>query len=424
MNALAPVNSPKSSPFESSGARLASPDGRLLPLRSAHVDVEARGGIARVILTQRFANPSDAPLNVQYTLPLPADGAVSGFAFTVGERRIVGEVDRKASARDRFEAAVLEGRTAALIEQVRDSAFDQALGNVPPKGEVVCEVVVDQPLRWLEEGRWEWRFPTVVGPRYMGGEGLVPDADALTVDLSPKALKTRMSLTLVIADPDCIAVDSPSHTLSVTGDEVREVRFGGDPSVRLDRDLVVQWAVSAQTPGATLDAARPADGEHGGAAYGLITVTPPTATPPQATKARDLICLIDTSGSMGGLPLDQAKRVVSALIDGLGDDDRVELIEFGSAPRRFKTEPTAATRAGKKAALKWVRSLRASGATNMHTAVLEALHPLRPKAQRQVVLLTDGYIGFEQLIIGQLLRELPTESRLHVVGVGDRKSVV
>src|SRR6184192_1319808 len=99
----------------STGGRLVTADGRTLPLRGVTVRAEARGGVARVVLTQRFANVFAEPLHVTYLMPLPADGAVSGYAFTIGSRRITGEVDRKQAARERFEQALAEGRSAGIV---------------------------------------------------------------------------------------------------------------------------------------------------------------------------------------------------------------------------------------------------------------------------------------------------------------------
>ncbi len=400
-----------------SSSRLVSTCGRELPLTSVHLAAEAGGGIARVVLTQRFENPYAEPLEVRYLLPLPSDGAVSGFSFVIGDERVVGRVTGKEEARARFERALVEGRTAALLEQERSSLFTQRVGNVPPGASIVAEVIVDQRLRWLDEGAWEWRFPTVVGPRYMGEPGRVADAGRLAVPVAEGELGARATLVLTLADAPSGPVSSPSHSCQAS--RAREdgvtVRFGGDGAVRLDRDVVVRWPVALPSVSARVLAARP-EGAAGDDAFALLTVAPPTGgwTPVR----RDLTFLIDTSGSMGGRPLDQAKRVIAAMIETLGVHDRLELIEFGSYPRRWKDAPQDATEATKRAALKWVHELSARGGTEMHTAVLEALRPLRADSQRQVVLVTDGYIGFEAEIVATLLRELPPGARLHTVGVG------
>lgn len=405
----------------SRGARLVRADGQALPLQAAHLSVDAKGGLARVVLTQTFANPTSETLNVQYLLPLPADGAVSGFSFTVAGERVVGEVQGKQLARERYEAALIQGRTAALLEQTRTSLFSQSVGNLPPHETLTAEIVVDQPLRWLEEaGAWQWRFPTVVGPRYSGAPGRVADAGQLVVPMSAEPLAVRMGLELLIRDPlsEGHQPSSPSHTLHVHSSGGTRVRLSEEGGARLDRDVVVHWPVAALAPGATLDVVRPAAAAHRGEAYGLLTLVPPAPGAAWTPVARDLVVLIDTSGSMGGEPLAQAKRVISALIDTLGPKDRVELISFDYAPTRFRPEPIAATPDGKRAALAWIRELSAGGGTEMHAAVQEALRPLRAGAQRQVVLVTDGYIGFEREIVEQVRTALPASCRLHTVGVG------
>src|SRR4029453_9321771 len=193
-----PTSATSDAPDQSFGARLAATDGRALTLRGVSIRAEARGGLARTELRQRFVNSYSEPLRVTYLVPLPQDAALAGYAFRIGARRIVGEVDRIAAARERFEAALVEGRAAGLVEQERANLFTLEIGNVPPEAEVVAELTIDKPLGWLSEGMWEWRFPTVVGPRYLGGGGRVSDAERVTVDVSAGKLDIETDVTLVI----------------------------------------------------------------------------------------------------------------------------------------------------------------------------------------------------------------------------------
>jgi Ca-activated chloride channel homolog len=403
----------------STGARLVTVDGKELPLVGAALSAEARGGLARVVLAQRFVNPHAEPLHVRYQLPLPADGAVSGFSFTIAEERIVGEVDKKHRAKERFEQALASGRTAALLEQSRSSVFQQEVGNIPAGQTVIVEVIVDQPLIWLAEGCWEWRFPTVVGPRYMGAKGRVEDADRMTVNVSKDPLLSRLSLELSISDRVMGPIESPSHALDSRDESgVRRISLRAERDGRLNRDLVVRWPVSELEVGLDLSTARSTRASISSDAFGLLTLVPPSPKAEITPVARDLIVLMDTSGSMDGKPIAQAQRVVLALIDSLGPNDQLELIEFSSSPRRWQKEPAQATKEAKIAAARWVRSLRAGGGTEMHAAVLEAIRPIRKSSQRQVVLITDGYIGFEDQIVEAIVRELPRGSRLHTIGVG------
>ena len=410
-------------------SRLVSPDPATLPLRGAALHCDARGGLARVVLEQRFANVHAEPLHVTYKLPLPADAAVSGFRFRVGDRTIEGEIDRKARARERFEDAIAKGHTAALLEEERSSLFTQEIGNVPPGAEVVCEITIDQKLRWLDEGQWEWRFPLAAAPRYLGAagdllggsrhHGRVADAAEVSLDVA-QALPVRASLAMAVRDASVAgrSPESPSHPLSCQPEGAGyRVELGSGNAVPLDRDVVVRWSVAAMKVGVTIDAAGPRDGRLADA-HALVTVVPPAAEAHAAPVARDLTVLLDTSGSMGGAPLAQAKRVTLALLDGLTDADGFEIIEFSNSPRRFQPSPIAGTRENKRAAEKWVKRLQASGGTEMRSGILEALKPLRPGCPRQVVVVTDGQIGFEREIVGEILDLLPGDARLHTVGVG------
>jgi Ca-activated chloride channel family protein len=396
----------------SAGAELVTSDGRQLAFASAKLVGEAHGGIARLVLEQRFENQYDELLRVTYRMPLPADGAVSGYAFVIGERTITGVVDRKRAARERFERAIVEGKTAALLEQERADIFTQQIGNIPPRETVVARITIDQRLVWLPEGEWELRFPTVIGPRYIGSADTAADVRATHIKVTDQPLAARIQIELAIRDAIVAGAkpSSPTHALVGDGDMFRLVS-----GARLDRDIVVRWPVATPGVGLSLTSARPVKGDD---AYGLLSIVPPARAAHAAPVPRDLIVLLDTSGSMGGGPLDKAKQVVAMMIDSLAEHDRLELIEFSNATRRYKDEPIAATAKAKADAIKWVRSRTADGGTEMRAAVIEALATLRVGAQRQVVVVTDGYVGGEQQILDALHRALPKSCRLHVLGVG------
>lgn len=401
-----------------SGGYLVAKDGRTMPLRGVSLRADARGGIARVVLEQRFVNAYAEPLSLTYLMPLPAEAAVSGYAFVLDGRRITGEVDRKKKARQRFEQAVLEGKTAGIVEQERSSLFTQELGNVPAGADIVAELIIDQKLLWKNEGAWEWRFPTAVGARYLGGPGQVADAAKITVAVSEAGTPARLSLALSIRDalPGAARPESPSHRLrsSAAGSCV-DVQLASEEGARLDRDVVVRWPVAGQAVGTSLDMGRPAGHRD---SYGLLTLVPPERGR-QRSARRDLILLLDTSGSMDGDPLRQLKRTALALIDSLGEDDTLEMIEFSSSARRWHGRAKEASGSVKRDARSWINGLRAGGGTEMVSGMLEALAPLTERSQRQVVLMTDGYIGQEREVITQVMQRLPRGScRVHVVGVG------
>lgn len=395
------------------GARLVATDGRDLPLRRTDLTVTAGLGLARTRLVQHFHNPHREPLTVDYLLPLPADGAVAAFAFVLGEHRIEGMIEGRSAARERFERALAEGRSGALLEQERSALFAQTIGNLPPGAEVVVELLVDQPLAWCRDGEWEYRFPTTVAPRYLGGDGRVADAARVTVDVGTTPLPPRLALALAIGDELLAPASSPSHALVHEGDHVALPH----DAVPLDRDLVVRWRAAGPEVGMALATARPAaTAAHGDLGYGLLTLVPPRDG--GRALPRDLTLLLDTSGSMQGEPLAQAKAVVRALLEGLTEQDQLQMVEFSDRARRWHGRPVAMTARGRRQALQWVDGLRASGGTEMVTGVRESLRSLRAEAQGQVLLVTDGLVGFEREIVQALVTSLPDSCRFHVLGVG------
>ncbi len=400
---------------------LVAVDGRAFPLAGAELRARAGGGLAATTLVQRYRNPYAEPLEVLYTLPLPADGAVTGYTIRAGERVIRGEVERRETAQRKYREALIEGRLAGLLEQERADTFTQSLGSLPPGRDVTVEIDVLQPLLFLSGGdagarpAWEYRFPTVAGVRYEGAPGRVPDADRLDVDRADgSGTPVRVSGTLVVLDgtPETIAPRSTSHALAVDArDGATAVALA---EARLDRDVAVRWSAVHDAVGAVLREGPGLAGDDG--RYALLTLTPPAA--PAAVTARDLTLLIDASGSMSGAPLETVKRVAGALLRSLAPHDRLEILAFASNVQKLTDGVIPATESNVHRALSALTELRAGGATEMVGAIKAALVPLRADAQRQVILFTDGFVGFESEVVGEILRALPAGARLHTVGIG------
>jgi Ca-activated chloride channel family protein len=402
-------------------ARLVSVDGKEFPLRSAAVTARAEGGLADTRLVQTYDNPYDEPLEVLYTMPLPADGAVIGYTITLGERVITGEIERVEEAREAYQRALEEGRTAGLLEQDRADTFSQKLGNLPAGATAKIEIRVLHPLAFRpttgeKRASWEYRFPTVVGVRYQGAPGRVPDAHKLDVDRADAGgTPVRLELDLLLADGDgdTLVPASTSHPIQTTAAEGGcRVSLGED--VALDRDLVVSWWATTSDVGVRLVEGPGLPDDDG--RYGLLTITPPAQ--PEATMARDLTVLLDASGSMTGQPLESAKDVVRALLNSLDPEDRFEIMVFASRPSYLVKGPIKASPANIRKAFGLLRKLQTGGCTEMRDAIVAALEPLRPDAQRQVILLTDGYIGFEQEVIAP---GDPAHRRLHRLRAGGHR---
>ncbi len=402
-------------------AGLVSVDGRTYPLKSARVEARAEGGVAATTFTQSYGNPYQEPLEVLYTLPLPAHGAVIGYAVRLGQKIIRGEVRRRAEAQEEYRKALLEGRTAALLEQDRADTFTQKLGCLPPGEMAEVEIEVLQPLAFLpadgeKPAQWEYRFPTVAGVRYEGAKGRVPDAEKLDVDRADgTGIPVRLEARLFLADGTGgeIHPQAPGQEISLE-DHEGGVQVALREKMKLDRDLIIRWSAAQQQVGVRFVEGKGLPCDPG--RYLLITLTPPAAV--DKGLARDLTILIDASGSMSGKPLDRAKIVTEELLRSLDSGDRFEILAFASRVELLVSGPAAANEKNVRRALAALGKLEAEGSTEMIQAIVAALKPLRADSQRQVILLSDGYIGFEGEVIGEILRRLVPGARLHVVGIG------
>jgi Ca-activated chloride channel family protein len=400
---------------------LVSVDGRTYPLKSARVEARAEGGVAATTFTQSYGNPYQEPLEVLYTLPLPASGAVVGYAIRLGQKVIRGEVRRREEAQEEYRKALLEGRTAALLEQDRADTFTQKLGCLPPGETAEVEIEVLQPLAFLsvdgeKPAQWEYRFPTVAGVRYEGARGRVPDAEKLDVDRADgTGIPVRLEARLFLADGAGgeIHPEAPGQEISLE-DREGGVQVALREKMKLDRDLIIRWSATQQQVGVRFVEGKGLPCDPG--RYLLITLTPPAVV--DKGLARDLTILIDASGSMSGNPLSRAKVVTEELLRSLESGDRFEILAFASRVEPLVSRPVAASEKNVRQALAALSRLEAGGSTEMTQAIMAALKPLRADSQRQVILLSDGYIGFEGEVIGEILRRLVPGARLHAVGIG------
>ena len=363
-------------------------------------------------------------------------GPCWGMPSSSASGRIVGQIQPREAAAEAYREALYEGRTAGLLEQDRSDTFQQRLGNLPGGQEVGVEIQVLHPLAFrpragAEAGaggkpseteglraEWEYRFPTTVGLRYMGAEGRVPDGERLEPGRAESGIPTRMTLSILVprhpeAGVGPGAVRSPSHRVRSRAVE-EGVRIELAEASALDRDLVLRWPALAPHVGVRMVQGGGLEGDGG--RYALVTLLPPAA--PGATLPRDLTLLLDTSGSMLGTPLKLAKVVVDGLLGTLGTSDRVEILAFGSTVREVSGGMVDASPERVTELRRQLRRLRARGGTEMVDAVRRALRPLRRDAQRQVVLVTDGYIGFEGEVVAEAMARLPEGVRFHAVGVG------
>lgn len=421
------------------GLRLYGMDARQLgyaPQLRTDVAIRIAGAIARVRVQQRFHNPGDAWVEGVYVFPLPEAAAVDRLRMVYAERLIEGEIRDRQDARRRYAEARHSGRGASLVEQQRRNLFTASVANIPPHDTVLVEIEYQQSLQWRDDA-FGLRFPMVVAPRYIPGRPLaadtapasggsgwspptdaVPDAPRVTPPVlagagpgfNPVAIGIELDTGFAGA-----SVHSPSHRVDVEDLGQGRYRVVPDPDTLVaDRDFVLRWAPPA---GAEPRAALFTEywrGRH----YNLLMVMPPQAASLPGDRGRELILVVDTSGSMHGESIAQARAALMQALQLLRPGDRFNVIEFNNRPRRLFARARPADARHLERARRYVDGLRAQGGTEMQAALAMALDDRSDTdLLRQVVFLTDGAVGNEQQLFETIGRRLG-RSRLFTVGIG------
>ncbi|WP_457585550.1 marine proteobacterial sortase target protein [Ensifer canadensis] len=407
------------------------------PRLATDVEIDVNGPIMRTRVTQRFQNPSKGWVEGTYVFPLPDDSAVDTLKMQIGDRFIEGLIKPRQAAKEIYEQAKAEGKKAALLEQQRPNLFTNQVANIGPGETVVVQIEYQSGVRQSNDA-FTFRFPMVVAPRYnpqpivqtvdldsRSGYAVsdpVPDRAKIeppVLDPSENARINPVTLTVNLKAGFPIAeVTSAFHEIETTTlDQLTRKITLKAGSVPADRDFELSWkAVEGQSPYAGLFRET-----VGGKTYLLSFVTPPVAaTETDKPVNREVVFVIDNSGSMAGPSMEQAKESLALAISRLKPEDRFNVIRFDDTMTVHFPGLVEATPDKREDAIAFVRCLTADGGTEMLPALEAALRtqgPVAPGALRQVVFLTDGAIGNE----GQLFQEIQKnrgDARVFTVGIG------
>jgi Ca-activated chloride channel family protein len=413
------------------------------PKVETEVVIHVTGIVARTRVTQTFHNPGGDFVEGLYVFPLPENAAVDRLWLRIGSRVIEGQVKEKEEARRAYAQARSEGKKAALVEQQRPNLFTNAVAHIGP-GEYVRVLIEYQQALSPVAGEYRLRFPLAVTPRYVPAGAAIPDepktleplvlahqgpfpggaiADpVLHPDYAPAggsgANPVAIAVVIDFATP-LAKVTSSYHEAFVDRESgKRTVLYLQKEQEEADRDFEVAWAPLA---GAAPQAAAFSE-SRGGTDYTLLMVVPPQPTAAeaaaQATIPRETILVIDTSGSMQGASIQQAKQALLAGLSTLTPRDRFNVVEFNSSTRPMWPDALPATAQNVRHAQAWVSRLRADGGTEMAGALAFALDGRdTPGYLRQVIFMTDGAVGNEDQLFGLIARRLGG-SRLFTVGIG------
>lgn len=387
-----------------------------LPLKATRVDVRIAGVIADVTVTQRYRNEGQRPIEARYVFPGSSQAAVHAMQVRLAGRVLHAKIEEKQRARIRHETAKREGKTSALLEQERPNVFQMSVANILPGDDVQVE------LRYTElvvptEGRYEFVFPTVVGPRYHrpateGGTSSFPATAHLK---EGEASRSAFELHVRFASPLPVSeLRSPSHGIEVSGEGTAQAEVElNDTGARNDRDFILGYRLAGERTATGLLL-------HQGEAenFFLAVVEPPKAIAPAQINPREYVFVVDISGSMHGHPLNTAKVLLRNLIGNLRPTDTFNVLLFSGSSQMLSPTPVPATRANIERAIDTIDRSRGGGSTEIVPALKRiAALPKAADVARSVIVVTDGYVTVENEVFA-LIRKNLGNSNVFAFGIG------
>lgn len=394
------------------------------------VEMSITGMINRVKVTQIFRNSTDEWQEGIYVFPLPEDAAVDHMRLKIGKRVIESQIKEKQLAKKTYQQAKKQGERAALTEQERPNVFTTSVANIAPQESVEVEIEYQQIVQY-DDGIFSLRFPMVVGTRYIPGKlnvdgftgsgwalntNEVPDATRITPPVLEKdtSRKNKVSINIDLdAGLSLEKIYSPFHSIAINKQVSRYKINLKQESTLANRDFELLWLPNEiDAPKAALFTEK-VDGET----YALIMMVPPNSKKME-TLNKEIIYVIDTSGSMGGQSIIQARAALELALTRLKAGDRFNIIQFNSITSTLFSQSELVTPRTLEQALHYVRTLEAGGGTEMANALHAALANQTTVNQlRQVIFMTDGSIGNEQALF-EIIQNQLGRSRLFTVGIG------
>ena len=374
--------------------------------------VEVTGLLARTSVRQVYRNTSGDWLEASYSFPLPPGAAVDALDIRIGERHIEGVIQEREAANDRFRDAARAGHSAGLVEQAGSDRFTTAVTNVAP-GETIELTVGFSHRVAYRDGAFRLRIPTTWVAPYDNGFAPASRASA-SGDPTRRPVTTRFEFSMQLRGGVPVSAPRGSHHRLVTKHESGTWHAGLEaPSTLADRDIEIEWfPADPQRSGAALFVE-----DFGGYRHALLMLVPPTSGTPVA-RDRDLVLVLDVSGSMQGPAIEQARLATAEALARLGRGDRFNIIAFSDVPSPLFPHLVPASTDRIDEAIDWIASLGAGGGTDIGAALDAALaHRTDPGHLAQIVLATDGAVADENGPLGRV-REGLGEFRLFPVGIG------
>ncbi len=422
----------------------AQPDDqpRTIPVPLKHTAVKANitAYIATVDVTQQFHNPFDSKIEAVYVFPLPENGAVNEFVMTIGERKIRGIIRERAEAEKIYYEARAQGYNAALMTQERPNIFTQRVANIEPGKAIDIHIRYFHTLSY-GDGWYEFAFPMVVGPRFnpphtaaagdgigavgrtqAGGAGGAGGSGQRTeVQYLRPNERSGHDISLAVDLDAGVAIEElvcNSHQIRHTPVKDGRVQVTLDAADTIpNKDFVLRYRVAGDRIKSNLLVQRdPKGGSSGG--YFTLMIYPPADLKHLPRQPMEMVFVLDCSGSMDGYPIQKSKEAIRHALKTMNGQDTFQMINFSNSARQLGATPLPVNELSVRAGLNYVNGLNSEGGTMMIEGVKAALDfPASEGRQRVVAFLTDGYIGNEAEILGEMHKRL-NGAKVFSFGIG------
>ena len=398
------------------------------PLKHTDVKAQVSGFLSRVTVTQEFENPFKEKIEAVYTFPLPQNAAVDDMTMLVGDRTVRGKILRREEAEAVYEAAKNNGQTASLLNQERPNIFTQSVANILPGEQIKITISYVETLKY-EDGAYEFVFPMVVGPRYVPGnptgaqgDGFAPDTDSvpdgskITPAPAPAGLRAGHDVSLEVsldAGVSIDGIDSKTHEVTVDrpNDHSAHVVLK-DLATIPNKDFILRYDVA----GKKIEDAVLTHSTTSGGFFTLILQPPERVTVEDVTP-KELVFVLDTSGSMAGFPIEKAKETMKLALDNLYAYDTFNLITFSGDEHILFPEPVPATKENLAKAQAFLETRQGGGGTEMMKAIKASMDPSDKQDHVRIVcFMTDGYVGNDMEIIAEVQKH--PNARVFAFGIG------
>jgi Ca-activated chloride channel family protein len=389
-----------------------------LPLKASHADVRVAGVIAHVTVRQVWENAGDETIEANYVFPASTRAAVFGMRMRIGDRVLRAKIKEREAARKVYEAAKQEGKTASLLEQERANVFSMHVANILPGDRIEVELDYTE-LLVPRDKEYELVYPQVVGPRYAKGASAQEKWVHNPFLAEGKQAPWRFGVDVKIAAGVPVRdVYSPSHAIEprfLADDELDLSIQGSAGSAGGAKDFVLRWRMVGNDVEAGVLLFR--DKERGENFF-LLMAQPPERVSDEQMPARELVFIVDVSGSMGGFPEETARALMKRLLTTLRPQDRFNVILFAGDSSMMSERSVPVTEETLAQATRFHGMRGAGGGTNLDAAVERALKlPTPDDTSRSFVLITDGYVGFENTVFDRV-RDNLGRANMYAFGVG------